>query len=152
VVEVGVDVPEATIMIIEQAERFGLAALHQLRGRVGRGKAQSFCLLLPSAELNDSEQRRLAVLRETEDGFVIADADLEYRGGGDALGVRQAGRIGRRLADPTRHGGMVRMAHQDAALLLEKDPDLRATPRGRAARLLLSIFGHDLSLAPLAAG
>jgi len=152
VVEVGVDVPEATIMIIEQAERFGLAALHQLRGRVGRGRTQSFCLLLPSAELNDSEQRRLAVLRETEDGFVIADADLEYRGGGDALGVRQAGRIGRRLADPTRHGGMVRMAHQDAALLLEKDPELRATPRGQAARLLLSIFGHDLSLAPLAAG
>ncbi|EFH10627.1 ATP-dependent DNA helicase RecG [Teichococcus cervicalis] len=152
VVEVGVDVPEATIMIIEQAERFGLAALHQLRGRVGRGRAQSFCLLLPSAELNDSEQRRLAVLRETQDGFVIADADLEYRGGGDALGVRQAGRIGRRLADPQRHGGLVRMAHQDAALLLEKDPALSATPRGRAARLLLALFGHDLSLAPLAAG
>ncbi|MDQ1079144.1 ATP-dependent DNA helicase RecG [Pseudoroseomonas cervicalis] len=152
VVEVGVDVPEATIMIIEQAERFGLAALHQLRGRVGRGKAQSFCLLLPSAELNESEQRRLAVLRETQDGFVIADADLEYRGGGDALGVRQAGRIGRRLADPQRHGGLIRMAHQDAALLLEKDPELAATPRGRAARLLLALFGHDLSLAPLAAG
>lgn len=152
VVEVGVDVPEATIMIIEQAERFGLAALHQLRGRVGRGKAQSFCLLLPSAELNDSEQRRLAVLRETQDGFVIADADLDYRGGGDALGVRQAGHMGRRLADPQRHGGLIRMAHQDAALLLEKDPDLSATPRGRAARLLLALFGHDLTLAPLAAG
>jgi len=152
VVEVGVDVPEATIMIIEQAERFGLAALHQLRGRVGRGSAQSFCLLLPSAELNESEQRRLAVLRETQDGFIIADADLEYRGGGDALGVRQAGRLGRRLADPARHGGMVRMAHQDATLLLEKDPDLRLTPRGRAARLLLALFGHDLTLAPLAAG
>ncbi|MXP63874.1 ATP-dependent DNA helicase RecG [Roseomonas sp. M0104] len=152
VVEVGVDVPEATIMIIEQAERFGLAALHQLRGRVGRGHAQSFCLLLPSAELNESEQRRLAVLRETQDGFVIADADLEYRGGGDALGVRQAGRLGRRLADPARHGGMVRMAHQDAALLLEKDPDLLLTPRGRAARLLLALFSHDLTLAPLAAG
>ncbi|PHK96627.1 ATP-dependent DNA helicase RecG [Pseudoroseomonas rhizosphaerae] len=152
VVEVGVDVPEATIMIIEQAERFGLAALHQLRGRVGRGKAQSFCLLLPSAELNESEQRRLAVLRETQDGFVIADADLEYRGGGDALGVRQAGRIGRRLADPQRHGGLVRMAHQDAALLLERDPELAATARGAAARLLLGVFGHDLTLAPLAAG
>jgi len=139
-------------MIIEQAERFGLAALHQLRGRVGRGSAQSFCLLLPSAELNESEQRRLAVLRETQDGFIIADADLEYRGGGDALGVRQAGRLGRRLADPARHGGMVRMAHQDATLLLEKDPDLRLTPRGRAARLLLALFGHDLTLAPLAAG
>ncbi|WP_159999429.1 ATP-dependent DNA helicase RecG [Roseomonas sp. 18066] len=152
VVEVGVDVPEATIMIIEQAERFGLAALHQLRGRVGRGHAQSFCLLLPSAELNESEQRRLSVLRETQDGFVIADADLDYRGGGDALGLRQAGRLGRRLADPQRHAGLIRMAHQDSSLLLEKDPELDATPRGRAARLLLSIFGHDLSLAPLAAG
>uniref|UniRef100_UPI000E7312D2 ATP-dependent DNA helicase RecG n=1 Tax=Teichococcus vastitatis TaxID=2307076 RepID=UPI000E7312D2 len=152
VVEVGVDVPEATIMIIEQAERFGLAALHQLRGRVGRGSAQSFCLLLPSAELNEAEQRRLSVLRDTEDGFVIADADLDYRGGGDALGVRQAGRIGRRLADPARHGGLVRMAHQDAALLLERDPELSASPRGRAARTLLALFDHDLSLAPLAAG
>jgi ATP-dependent DNA helicase RecG len=152
VVEVGVDVPEATIMIIEQAERFGLAALHQLRGRVGRGSGQSFCLLLPSAELNESEQRRLSVLRDTEDGFVIADADLDYRGGGDALGVRQAGRLGRRLADPQRHGGLVRMAHRDAALLLEKDPELDATARGRAARLLLAVFGHDLTLAPLAAG
>jgi ATP-dependent DNA helicase RecG len=151
VVEVGVDVPEATIMIIEQAERFGLAALHQLRGRVGRGKAQSFCLLLPSGELNESEQRRLAVLRDTEDGFVIADADLEFRGGGDALGTRQAGQIGRRLVDPQRHGGMIRMAHKDAELLLQKDPSL-STPRGRAARLLLSLFGHDLTLAPLAAG
>ncbi|MFZ6764220.1 ATP-dependent DNA helicase RecG [Pseudoroseomonas sp. WGS1072] len=152
VVEVGVDVPDATIMIIEQAERFGLAALHQLRGRVGRGPAQSFCLLLPSAELNESEQRRLAVLRDTQDGFVIADADLDHRGGGDALGLRQAGRLGRRIADPQRHGGMIRMAHQDAALLLEKDPELRATPRGRAARMLLALFGHDLTLAPLAAG
>ncbi|RKK04922.1 ATP-dependent DNA helicase RecG [Pseudoroseomonas wenyumeiae] len=151
VVEVGVDVPEATIMIIEQAERFGLAALHQLRGRVGRGSAQSFCLLLPSAELNESEQRRLAVLRDTEDGFVIADADLEYRGGGDALGVRQAGHIGRRLVDPQRHGGLIKMAHKDAELLLQKDPGL-SSPRGQAARLLLQIFGHDLTLAPLAAG
>ncbi|MDB5370730.1 MAG: ATP-dependent helicase RecG [Roseomonas sp.] len=151
VVEVGVDVPEATIMIIEQAERFGLAALHQLRGRVGRGKAQSFCLLLPSAELNEFEQRRLSVLRETEDGFAIADADLEFRGGGDALGVRQAGHIGRRLVDPQRHAGMVRMAHKDADLLLQKDPDL-LSPRGAAARLLLSLFGHDLTLAPLGAG
>ncbi|KAA2215179.1 ATP-dependent DNA helicase RecG [Teichococcus oryzae] len=152
VVEVGVDVPEATIMIIEQAERFGLAALHQLRGRVGRGSAQSFCLLLPSGELNEAEQRRLAVLRDTEDGFIIADADLDHRGGGDALGVRQAGRIGRRLADPARHGGLIRMAHQDASLLLERDPELSATPRGRAARGLLALFSHDLSLAPLAAG
>jgi ATP-dependent DNA helicase RecG len=151
VVEVGVDVPDATIMIIEQAERFGLAALHQLRGRVGRGKAQSFCLLLPSAELNEFEQRRLSVLRETQDGFAIADADLEFRGGGDALGVRQAGQIGRRLVDPQRHAGLVRMAHKDAELLLQKDPDL-ASARGSAARLLLSLFSHDLTLAPLGAG
>jgi len=152
VVEVGVDVPEATIMIIEQAERFGLSALHQLRGRVGRGSAQSFCLLLPSAELLEGEKRRLSVIRDTEDGFLIADADLDFRGGGDALGTRQAGQIGRRIADPQRHGGLVRMAHQDAELLLGKDPDLAATERGRAARDLLAIFDHDQSLAPLAAG
>jgi ATP-dependent DNA helicase RecG len=152
VVEVGVDVPEATIMIIEQAERFGLSALHQLRGRVGRGSAQSYCLLLPSAELLEGEKRRLAVIRDTEDGFVIADADLDHRGGGDALGTRQAGQIGRRIADPQRHGGLVRVAHQEAELLLEKDPDLVTTERGRAARSLLGLFDHDLSLKPLAAG
>ncbi|WP_159350804.1 ATP-dependent DNA helicase RecG [Roseomonas harenae] len=152
VVEVGVDVPEATIMIIEQAERFGLSALHQLRGRVGRGSAQSYCLLLPSAELLEGEKRRLAVIRDTEDGFVIADADLDFRGGGDALGTRQAGQIGRRIADPQRHGGLVRVAHQEAELLLEKDPELVATERGRAARNLLGLFDHDLSLKPLAAG
>ncbi|UFN50710.1 ATP-dependent DNA helicase RecG [Roseomonas sp. OT10] len=152
VVEVGVDVPEATIMIIEQAERFGLAALHQLRGRVGRGAAQSYCLLLPSAELAEGEKRRLAVLRDTEDGFVIADADLEHRGGGDALGTRQAGRIGRRLVDPERHAGLVRVAHQDAELLLRKDPRLDSTPRGLAAQRLLPLFGHDLTLERLGAG
>jgi ATP-dependent DNA helicase RecG len=152
VVEVGVDVPEATIMIIEQAERFGLSALHQLRGRVGRGSAQSYCLLLPSAELLEGEKRRLSVIRDTEDGFVIADADLDHRGGGDALGTRQAGQIGRRIADPQRHGGLVRVAHQEAELLLEKDPGLAATDRGRAARTLLALFDHDPSLKPLAAG
>ncbi|MCR0981413.1 ATP-dependent DNA helicase RecG [Roseomonas populi] len=152
VVEVGVDVPEATIMIIEQAERFGLSALHQLRGRVGRGSAQSYCLLLPSADLAEGEKRRLSVIRDTEDGFLIADADLDHRGGGDALGTRQAGQIGRRIADPQRHGGLVRVAHQEAELLLEKDPDLSRTERGRAARLLLGIFDHDPSLKPLAAG
>ncbi|MFC3125820.1 ATP-dependent DNA helicase RecG [Pseudoroseomonas globiformis] len=152
VVEVGVDVPEATIMIIEQAERFGLAALHQLRGRVGRGAAQSYCLLLPSQDLNEAEQRRLAVLRDTSDGFAIADADLVYRGGGDALGRRQSGRLGHRLADSDRHASLVPMAHQDATLLLDRDPELNATPRGRAARALLALFDHDLTLAPLAAG
>jgi ATP-dependent DNA helicase RecG len=152
VVEVGVDVPEATIMIIEQAERFGLSALHQLRGRVGRGTGQSFCLLLPSTELAEGEKRRLSVIRDTEDGFVIADADLDFRGGGDALGTRQAGQIGRRIADAQRHAGLVRVAHQDATLLLEKDPDLSATSRGRAARDLLALFDHDLTLKPLGAG
>ena len=152
VVEVGVDVPEATIMIVEQAERFGLAALHQLRGRVGRGSTQSYCLLLPSAELLEGERRRLGVLRDTEDGFVIADADLVFRGGGDALGLRQAGQIGRRFADPQRHAGLVRVAHRDAGLLLERDPDLDRTERGRAARLLLPLFGHDPSLRLLDAG
>ncbi|PZR16343.1 MAG: ATP-dependent DNA helicase RecG [Azospirillum brasilense] len=153
VVEVGVDVPEATIMIIEQAERFGLAALHQLRGRVGRGEAQSYCLLLPSSDLVDGEKRRLTVLRDTEDGFVIADEDLNHRGGGDALGTRQAGQMGRRMVDPQRHGSLVRMAHQDATLLLERDPSLDRTERGRAvARWLMPFFGHDVTLERLAAG
>ncbi len=140
VVEVGVDVPEATIMVIEQAERFGLAALHQLRGRVGRGGARSACLL---------------VLRDTEDGFLIADEDLRLRGGGDALGVRQAGQLGARLLDPREapeeYGRLVHMAHRDAELLLDRDPELRG-PRGSAARLLLRLFDHDLSMAPLDAG
>jgi ATP-dependent DNA helicase RecG len=153
VVEVGVDVPEASIMIIEQAERFGLAALHQLRGRVGRGDAQSFCLLMPSSELNEGEKRRLAVLRDTEDGFVIADADFRLRGGGEALGTRQSGapvfRLG--LPEAEAQDGLVTMANRDAAVLLEKDPPLTG-PRGQAIRLLLRLFGKEAAMETLRAG
>jgi ATP-dependent DNA helicase RecG len=155
VIEVGVDVPEATIMLIEQAERFGLAALHQLRGRVGRGKEASSCLLVHSPGLSDGERRRLLVLRDTEDGFVIAEEDLKSRGGGDALGARQAGLPGARLfdarEDPDQFARYVQIAHRDAEALLTRDAAL-ASPRGQAARLLLRLFGHDLSMAPLDAG
>ncbi|MES2712100.1 MAG: helicase-related protein, partial [Pseudomonadota bacterium] len=154
VVEVGVDVPEASIMIIEQAERFGLAALHQLRGRVGRGAARSSCLLLHSAGLSDGERKRLAILRDTEDGFVIAEEDLRTRGGGEALGARQAGHPGARLLgsdDAEDYGGLVQTANRDAQHLLHQDPALQS-PRGQAAQLLLRIFGHDITMDRLSAG
>jgi ATP-dependent DNA helicase RecG len=155
VVEVGVDVPEATIMLIEQAERFGLAQLHQLRGRVGRGAKPSSCLLVHSEGLSDSEKRRLLVLRDTEDGFVIAEEDLRSRGGGDVLRDRQSGRLLGRLADAIEDAEEVdrltRIAHRDAQALLEKDPRL-ASERGRAALTLLALFGHDTTMATLGAG
>jgi ATP-dependent DNA helicase RecG len=155
VIEVGVDVPEATIMLIEQAERFGLAALHQLRGRVGRGSKPSSCLLVHSPGLTYGEKQRLMVLRDSDDGFVIAEEDLRARGGGDALSTRQAGLPGARLLDPREdpeeYARLVDIAHDDAEVLLERDPAL-ASPRGQAARLLLALFGHDITMAPLDAG
>ncbi len=155
VIEVGVDVPEATIMLIEQAERFGLAALHQLRGRVGRGSRPSSCLLVHSPGLTEGEKRRLMVLRDSDDGFEIAEEDLRLRGGGDALGARQAGLPGARLLDPREdpeeYARLVEIAHRDAEVLLERDAAL-ASPRGRASQTLLAIFGHDLTMAPLEAG
>ncbi|MGH7154882.1 MAG: helicase-related protein, partial [Acetobacteraceae bacterium] len=151
VVEVGVDVPAASVMVIEHAERFGLAQLHQLRGRVGRGSAASFCLLLHDDGLAETPRRRLTLLRNTDDGFAIADADFRLRGGGDVLGTRQAGSPGFRLADPVAHEGLLHMAHRDAALLVEKDPEL-ATERGRAVRLLLRLFGQWEAMRTLLAG
>jgi ATP-dependent DNA helicase RecG len=139
IVEVGVDVPEASVMVIDHAERFGLAQLHQLRGRVGRGAEASFCLLLHDEGLSDTARKRLIQLRDTEDGFVIADADFRLRGGGDALGKRQAGMAAFRLADPIEHEGLLHMAHGDARLLLEKDPGL-TSERGQAVRVLLRLF------------
>jgi len=155
VVEVGVDVPEATIMLVEQAERFGLAALHQLRGRVGRGSKPSSCLLVHAEGLSESEKRRLLVLRDTEDGFLIAEEDLRTRGGGDVLRERQSGTQAGRLLDPREEpeefDRLTHIAHRDAQALLERDPEL-ATPRGRAALMLLALFGHDPTLAKLDAG
>ncbi len=151
VIEVGVDVPAASVMVVEHAERFGLAQLHQLRGRVGRGGAASYCLLLHEDGLTDTARRRLILLRDTEDGFVIADEDFRIRGGGDLLGKRQSGQPGWRLADPVEHDGLLRLASRDAALLLERDPKL-TSDRGRAIRLLLRMFERGAALRALASG
>jgi ATP-dependent DNA helicase RecG len=151
VVEVGVDVPAASVMVIEHAERFGLAQLHQLRGRVGRGETESFCLLLHEDWVNDVAKRRLTLLRDTEDGFLIADEDFRLRGGGDILGTKQSGLPGFRLADPIEHEGLLHMAHRDAALLLQKDPQL-TSDRGKAVRVLLRLFERTVAMRTLLAG
>ncbi len=151
VVEVGVDVPQASVMVIEQAERFGLAQLHQLRGRVGRGTAQSFCLLLHGDGLTEAARQRLTLLRDTDDGFVIADEDFRLRGGGDLLGTRQSGQPGFRLADPVADADLLHLAHRDAAALLARDANL-ATTRGRAVRVLLALFEQAAAARTLLAG
>ncbi len=151
VIEVGVNVPEATIMVIEHAERFGLAQLHQLRGRVGRGAGRSTCLLLWKGPLGETARARLETLRDTEDGFVIAEKDLELRGEGEVLGSRQSGAAVFRLARIEAHGDLVRTAHADAALILSRDPTL-STPRGEALRLLLHLFERDAAVRLLRAG
>jgi ATP-dependent DNA helicase RecG len=151
VIEVGVDVPGASVMVIEHAERFGLAQLHQLRGRVGRGSAASFCLLLHAEGLPEGARGRLALLRDTDDGFAIADADFRLRGAGDVLGTRQSGLPGFRLADPQTDEDLLHMANRDAALLLEKDPKLEA-PRGRAVRVLLRLFERIDAMRTLTSG
>jgi len=151
VIEVGVNVPEATVMVIEHAERFGLAQLHQLRGRVGRGAGRSTCLLLWKGPLGETAKARLETLRDTEDGFVIAEKDLELRGEGEVLGSRQSGAPGFRLARMEVHGELVRTAHQDAALLLARDPAL-TSQRGQALRLLLQLFERDAAVRLLRAG
>ena len=133
VIEVGIDVPAATVMVIEHAERFGLAQLHQLRGRIGRGDQPSTCLLLYQPPLGEIARRRLAILRETEDGFRIAEEDLRLRGGGEVLGTRQSGLPQLRLADLARHEGLIAIAHDDARLSWSATPTL-SSPRGEALR------------------
>jgi ATP-dependent DNA helicase RecG len=152
VIEVGVDVPEASVMVIEHAERFGLAQLHQLRGRVGRGAEASFCLLLHDEDLPPTAKRRLMLLRDTEDGFRIADEDFRLRGGGDLLGTRQSGLPGWKIADPIEDEGLLHMAGRDAELLLQKDPRLNLTERGKAARLLLRLFDRTAAFRTLHSG
>ncbi|KJS36383.1 MAG: ATP-dependent DNA helicase RecG [Hyphomonas sp. BRH_c22] len=139
VIEVGVDVPEATIMVIERAEGFGLAQLHQLRGRVGRGDKPSFCLLLYRPPLGDMARERLETLRRTEDGFEIAEADFKLRGPGDMLGLRQAGATDYRLIDLSRHAGLLAIAKKDATAAIDADPEL-AGPRGQALRLVRELL------------
>jgi ATP-dependent DNA helicase RecG len=151
VIEVGVDVPEATVMVVEHAERFGLAQLHQLRGRIGRGSSHSTCLLLYKAPLGETAKARLAILRETEDGFRIAEEDLKLRGEGDLLGTRQSGVPGFRIARIDVHGKYLGAARDDAALVLSRDPSL-TTPRGEALRNLLYLFGKDEAIKLIRAG
>jgi ATP-dependent DNA helicase RecG len=151
VIEVGVDVPEATVMVIEQAERFGLAQLHQLRGRIGRGNKPSTCLLLYQSPLGDVARRRLGILRETEDGFRIAEEDLRLRGAGEMLGTRQSGLPSLRLADLAVHEELIAIAHDDARLVLDHDPHLESE-RGRALRALLYLFRRDEAAQYLRAG
>ena len=151
VIEVGVDVPNATIMIIEHAERFGLSQLHQLRGRVGRGQKRSACLLLHGENLSEMAQARLETIRSTEDGFEIAERDLELRGQGDLLGTRQSGMPGYRIAIPDYHKSMLEMAHEDARAVLEDNPGLTGE-RGDAVRVLLYLFRKDLAIPLIRAG
>jgi len=151
VIEVGVDVPNATLMVIEQAERFGLAQLHQLRGRVGRGSARSVCLLLRGETLSEVGRERLALMRETQDGFRLAEEDLRLRGGGELLGTRQSGDTPFRIADLEQIQRLLPLAHDDARLLVERDGGL-ASARGEAARVLLYLFERDWGVQLLRGG
>ncbi|TRC74506.1 ATP-dependent DNA helicase RecG [Mesorhizobium sp. WSM4307] len=151
VIEVGVDVPDATVMVIEHAERFGLAQLHQLRGRVGRGDKPSSCVLLYKDPLGETAKRRLSVMRETEDGFLIAEEDLKLRGEGELLGTRQSGTPGFQVARIEAHADLLEAARDDARLILSRDPELQSD-RGEALRLLLYLFGRDAAVRLLRAG
>ncbi len=145
VIEVGVNVPEATIMVIEHAEHFGLSQLHQLRGRVGRGSEQSYCFLLYASPLGKTATERLNIMRNTEDGFLIAEKDLELRGGGDILGTKQSGMTEFKIADLTAHGDLLSTARDDAKLIINKDPKLENT-RGKALKTLLYLFERDQAI------
>jgi ATP-dependent DNA helicase RecG len=151
VIEVGVDVPNSTLMVIEQAERFGLAQLHQLRGRVGRGSEKSTCLLLRGHELSETARDRLALMRETQDGFRLAEEDLRLRGGGELLGTRQSGDTPFRIATLEQIQRLLPLAHDDARLLIERDGGLTGD-RGEAARLLLYLFERDWGVQLLRGG
>jgi ATP-dependent DNA helicase RecG len=151
VIEVGVNVPNASIMVIEHAERFGLAQLHQLRGRVGRGGRQSYCTLLYQGPLGEAAESRLKTIRETEDGFLIAEMDLKLRGGGEMLGVRQSGLPEFRVANVPNFADLIGIARDDARLVLERDPKL-VSQRGMALRTLLYLFDQDEAVRLFRAG
>jgi len=151
VIEVGVDVPAATVMVVEHAERFGLAQLHQLRGRIGRGSSRSTCLLLYQQPLGETARARLEILRETEDGFRIAEEDLRLRGAGELLGTRQSGFPEFRIADLATQVDLLQIARDDAMRVIEQDPELTG-PRGHALRTLLYLFERDEAVRLLRAG
>ena len=151
VIEVGVNVPNANIMVIEHAERFGLAQLHQLRGRVGRGSRESFCMLLHDEPLGKIAAERLAMMCETDDGFLIAEKDLELRGGGEVLGARQCGMPEFRVADVPGFQDLLAAARDDAQMVLNSDPNL-SSPRGRALRFALYLFECDEAVRLFRAG
>ncbi len=151
VVEVGVDVPNASVMVVEHAERFGLAQLHQLRGRIGRGARKSSCVLLYEPPLGETARARIDVLRKTDDGFVIAEEDLRLRGGGEALGTRQSGLPAFRLARFPEHGGLLEIARTDARVAVERDPELNG-PRSEALRTLLYLFEREEGVRMLRSG
>ena len=151
VIEVGVNVPNATIMVIERAESFGLAQLHQLRGRVGRGTGASTCLLVYQPPLSESATRRLKVLRDSEDGFKIAEEDLALRGAGDLIGTAQSGLPRFRVADIERQTGLMALAQTDARKLLHDDPAL-TSDRGQAARVLLWLMEQDKAIRLISVG
>lgn len=151
VIEVGVDVPSASVMVIEHAERFGLAQLHQLRGRIGRGDTASTCLLVYGQMLTATAEKRLRTIRDTEDGFVIAEADLKLRGAGELLGTRQSGLPVFRLADLSIHDDLLQVARDDARLIIDRDPDL-SSERGKNLRILLYLFERDAAVSTLRSG
>jgi ATP-dependent DNA helicase RecG len=151
VIEVGVDAPDATIMIIEHAERFGLAQLHQLRGRVGRGDKPSSCLLLYKPPLGETAQARLEMLRESDDGFRIAEEDWRLRGAGDPLGLRQSGLPDFKLADIEAHADLIELANDWAKLIVARDPEL-TEDTGQALRHLLYLFDQDTGIRLLKSG
>ncbi len=151
VIEVGVDVPNASIMVIEQAEHFGLAQLHQLRGRVGRGSQASTCLLMYAAPLGATAERRLTVMRNTNDGFEISEEDLKLRGAGDLLGTAQSGLAKFRIGDLETQTDLMKTALDDARMLIHTDPKL-VTPRGKAIRTLLFLMEQDIAIRLLTVG
>jgi ATP-dependent DNA helicase RecG len=151
VIEVGVDVPDATVMVIEHAERFGLAQLHQLRGRIGRADKPSHCLLLYASPLTAAAKARIEIMRETDDGFRIAEEDLRLRGAGELLGTRQSGLPEFRMANLGVHGDLLAAARDDAALILDRDPELE-TGRGQALRVLLYLFEREAAVRNLRSG